>query len=159
MIKSTSILLRNFFLKKIQFGPFSQHSPHMSRPFTYLAFECEKDYNQALETSFALGSSDLSWCTLKTKLCGICRSPSHVAKTCPKNKDKANRHFERIYQRDKPANYQKLLPKKSTINNNNRNNQSQRSSDPTAALTLQLSQAVIRMILRHPAAILITTKV
>jgi len=68
---------------------------------------------------------------LKTKLCGICGSPSHAAKTCPKNKDKANRRFERIYNRYKPANYQKLLPKKSTINNNNRNNQNQRSSDPT----------------------------
>src|SRR5947207_11340268 len=33
---------------------------YMPRPFTYLAFECEKDYNQTLETSFALGSSDLS---------------------------------------------------------------------------------------------------
>src|SRR5881275_3069206 len=106
---------------------------HSKGPRSYMPhpFECEKDYNQALETSFALGSSDLSWCTLKTKLCGICRSPSHAAKTCPKNKDKANRHFERIYQRYKPANYQKLLPKKSTINNNNRNNQSQRSSDLT----------------------------
>ena len=103
----------------------------MPRPFAYLAFECEKDYNQALETSFALGSSDLSWCTLKTKLCGICGSPAHAAKTCPKNKDKANRRFERIYNRYKPANYQKLLPRKSSTNNNNRNNQSQNSSDPT----------------------------
>src|SRR5204863_6611140 len=80
---------------------------------------------------FTLDSSDLSWCTLKTKLCGICRSPSHDAKTCPKNKDKANRRFKRIYNRYKPANYQKLLPKKSTITNNNRNNQSQRFSDPS----------------------------
>jgi len=32
----------------------------MPRPFAYFAFECEKDYNLALETSFALGSSDLS---------------------------------------------------------------------------------------------------
>src|SRR6185437_16923748 len=70
-------------------------------------------------------------CTLKTKLCGICGSPSHDAKTCPKNKDKANRRFERIYNRYKPANYQRLLPKKSSNNNNNRNNQNQRSSDPT----------------------------
>src|SRR2546421_2119610 len=104
---------------------------YMPPPFAYLTFECEKDYNQALDTSFALDSSDLSWCTLKTKLCGICRSPSHAAKTCPKNKDKANRNFDRIYNRYKPDNYQKLLPKKSTTNNNNRNNQSQRSSDPT----------------------------
>src|SRR6266496_2648168 len=104
---------------------------YMPRPFAFLAFECEKDYNQALETSFALDSSDLSWCTLKTKLCSICRFPSHAAKTCPKNKDKVNRRFERIYNRYKPANYQKLLSKKSTTNNNNRNNQSQRSSDPT----------------------------
>src|SRR5947207_16028411 len=96
-------------------------------PFRFLAFECEKDFNQALETSFALDSSDLSWCTLKTKLCGICRSPSHAAKTCPKNKDRANRRFKRIYNRYKPANYHKLLLKKSTINNNNRINQSQRS--------------------------------
>ena len=29
MIKSTSILLKNFFLKKIQFDPFSQHSPQI----------------------------------------------------------------------------------------------------------------------------------
>src|SRR5213595_4334641 len=29
MIKSTSILLKKFFLKKFQFGPFSQHSPHI----------------------------------------------------------------------------------------------------------------------------------
>src|ERR1041384_30858 len=63
---------------------------YLPRPFAYLAFECEKDYNQALQASYALGSSELSWCTLKTKLCGICGSPSHAAKTCPKNKDKAN---------------------------------------------------------------------
>src|SRR5436190_10849394 len=102
---------------------------YMPRPFAFFAFECEKDYNQALETSFALDSSDLSWCTLKTKLCGICGSPSHAARTCPKNKDKVNRRFERIYNRYKPANYQKLLPKKSTTNNNKRNNKSQRFSD------------------------------
>src|SRR5688500_20368980 len=93
----------------------------MPRPFAYLAFESEKDYNQALETSYALASSDLTWCTLKNRLCGICGSPSHAAKTCPKNKVKTNRRYERIYQRFKPANYQKLLPKKTT-NNNNRNN-------------------------------------
>src|SRR2546421_12989902 len=99
----------------------------MPRPFAFLAFECEKDYNQALETSFAFGSSDLSWCTLKTKLCDICDSPSHAAKTCPKNKDKANRQYEKIYQCYKPANYQKLLPKNFNNNNNNRNNQNHRS--------------------------------
>src|SRR5436853_3143324 len=92
---------------------------YMPRPFVFLAFECEKDYNQALETSFALGSSDLFWCILKTKLCGICDSSFHAVKACLKNKDKANCRYEKIYQRYKPANYQKLFPKKSNNNNIN----------------------------------------
>ena len=35
MIKSTSILLKNFFLKKIQFGSFFQYSPILQLEYSF----------------------------------------------------------------------------------------------------------------------------
>src|ERR1043166_8885463 len=64
-----------------------------------------------MTTSFSLVNSDLTWCTLKHKCCQICGSPSHDAKGCPKNKDRSNKKYATIYNRYKPANYKKLLPR------------------------------------------------
>ena len=79
---------------------------------------------KALKTSYSLVNSDLTWVTTKQKLCGICGSPSHLAKFCPKNKTKSNKKYQTIYERYKPANYQKYLPKKT------QQSSSQRSSRP-----------------------------
>ena len=150
MIKSTSILLKNFFLKKISFWSlFPALTPYVlkltglppgttfidlvdivnavdaksyvipkglkayqPRPFAYIAFSSESKMLKALKTSYSLVNSDLTWVTTKQKLCGICGSPSHLAKVCPKNKTKLNKKYQTIYERYKPANYQKYLPKK-----------------------------------------------
>src|SRR5205085_12413360 len=84
---------------------------YQPRPYAYVYFASEEDLNNALSTSFSLVNSDLTWCTLKHKCCQICGSPSHDAKGCPKNKDKSNKKYATIYNRYKPANYKKLLPK------------------------------------------------
>ena len=84
---------------------------YQPRPYAYVSFASEEDLNKALSTSFSLVNSDLTWCTLKHKCCQICGSPSHDAKGCPKNKDKSNKKYATIYNRYKPANYKKLLPK------------------------------------------------
>src|SRR5947207_2009085 len=85
--------------------------PITSTAYAYVSFASEEDLNNALSTSFSLVNSDLTWCTLKHKCCQICGSPSHDAKGCPKNKDKSNKKYATIYNRYKPANYKKLLPK------------------------------------------------
>jgi RNA recognition motif-containing protein len=87
---------------------------YQPRPYAYIAFASEEDMNAALTTSFSLVNSDLTWCTLKHKCCQICGSPSHDAKSCPKNKDKSNKKYTTIYNRYKPANYKKLLPRQKT---------------------------------------------
>ena len=56
---------------------------YQPRPYAYVAFASEADMNAALATSFSLVNSDLTWCTLKHKVCQICGSPSHDAKGCP----------------------------------------------------------------------------
>ena len=102
---------------------------YQPRPYAYIAFASEEDMNAALTTSFSLVNSDLIWCTLKHKCCQICGSPSHDAKGCPKNKDKSNKKYTTIYNRYKPANYKKLLPRQKT--------QLNKSSLPLKSLILQ----------------------
>ena len=85
---------------------------YQPRPFAYIAFSSESKMLKALKTSYSLVNSDLTWVITKQKLCGICESPSHLAKFCPKNKTKSNKKYQTIYERYKPANYQKYLPKK-----------------------------------------------
>ena len=97
---------------------------YQPRPFAYIAFSSESKMLKALKTSYSLVNSDLTWVTTKQKLCGICGSPSHLAKACPKNKTKSNKKYQTIYERYKPANYQKYLPKKT------QQSSSQRSSRP-----------------------------
>jgi hypothetical protein len=94
---------------------------YQPRPFAYVAFETERKMLNALQTSYSLVNSDLTWVTTKQKLCGICGSPTHLAKDCPKNKTKSNKKFQTIYERYKPANYQKYLPKKTQTSTGQRN--------------------------------------
>src|SRR2546421_9933869 len=97
---------------------------YQPRPFAYITFSSESKMLKVLKTSYSLVDSDLIWVTTKQKLCGICGSPSHLAKFCPKNKTKSNKKYQTIYKRYKPANYQKYLPKKT------QSSSSQRSSRP-----------------------------
>ena len=71
----------------------------------------------AYDTSYSLANADLTWCTIKSKLCNICGSPTHEAKTCQRNKSKANSKYAHIYNRYKPANYKNLLPKQKQQSN------------------------------------------
>src|SRR2546429_156297 len=84
---------------------------YLNRPFAFFHFESETDLNDAFKTNYSLANADLTWCALNTKLCNICGSTDHLVKNCRGNKAKVNKKFQNIYQRYKPANYEKLILK------------------------------------------------
>src|SRR5256884_1548414 len=85
---------------------------YQGRPYAFFNFESEAALRLALQTEYAIAKADLSWVTIQTKVCGICGSPSHMAKTCPKNNRTTNKKYQELYYRYKPANYKKLVPNK-----------------------------------------------
>ena len=84
-------------------------SSYVNRPYAYIAFETEQALNHAMTTAYALGKNTLEWVALKAKTCQICGSAQHEKQNCELNKTAQNKKFTRVYNRFKPANFDKLL--------------------------------------------------
>src|SRR5208282_2707760 len=82
-----------------------------NRSYAYVTFKTEEELNNAYKTTYSLTNANLEWCNVKAKVCNLCGALQHKAVQCPKNKYKANRKYETVYNRYKPSNYDKLLPK------------------------------------------------